>query len=91
MITSFRHRGLALLFLRNEGRRIRPDLVPRCRVRLSALENSEILSDLNLPGFNFHRLQGRPQRFSIHVSGPWCITFEWETGQAVRFDLEQYH
>jgi hypothetical protein len=24
-------------------------------------------------------------------NGPWCITFEWENGRALRVDLEQYH
>ena len=28
-----------------------------------------------MPGFNFHGLQGVPKRYSIHVNGPWCITF----------------
>ena len=28
---------------------------------------------------------------SIHVNGPWSITFEWEKGDAFRVDLEQYH
>ena len=22
---------------------------------------------------------------------PWCITFEWRDGEALRVDLEQYH
>jgi proteic killer suppression protein len=25
------------------------------------------------------------------VNGPWCITFEFEDGDAFRVDLEQYH
>jgi plasmid maintenance system killer protein len=33
----------------------------------------------------------RPRRYSIHVNGPWCITFEWRDGRALRVDLEQYH
>jgi hypothetical protein len=27
----------------------------------------------------------------LHVNGPWCATFEWEDGDAVRVNLEQYH
>jgi len=27
----------------------------------------------------------------MHINGPWCITFEWEDGDALRVDLEQYH
>ena len=25
------------------------------------------------------------------MNGPWCVTFEWEDGDAVRVNLEQYH
>jgi len=55
------------------------------------LDQAESLTDLNVPGFNFHGLQGMPKRYSIHVNGPWCITFEWEDGDALKIDLEQYH
>jgi len=48
-------------------------------------------TDLNVPGFNFHRLRGKPVRYSLHVNGPWCVTCEWEDGEAVRVNLEQYH
>ena len=33
----------------------------------------------------------KPTRYSLHVNGPWCITFEWNDGEAIRVDLEQYH
>ena len=47
---------------------------------------------MNLPGFDFHALRGfRPARYSVHVNGPWCITFEFEEGEAFRVDFEQYH
>ena len=36
-------------------------------------------------------LHGKPQRYTIHLNGPWCITFEWADGTAIRVDLEQYH
>ena len=26
-----------------------------------------------------------------HVNGPWCITFEFNDGDAFRVDLDQYH
>ena len=46
---------------------------------------------LNVPGFDFHGLQGKPKRYSVHVNGPWCITFEWQGENAVKVDLENYH
>ena len=33
----------------------------------------------------------KPIRFALAVNGPWRITFEWEDGDALRVDLEQYH
>jgi len=48
--------------------------------------------EMNVPGFDFHSLQGfDPKRYSVHVNGPWCITFEFEDGEAHRVDFEQYH
>ena len=44
-----------------------------------------------VPGFDFHPLKGKPQRYSIHVNGPWCLTFEFEGGDCLRTDFEQYH
>jgi proteic killer suppression protein len=47
---------------------------------------------MDVPGFNFHALQGhRPVRYTVHVNGPWCITFEFDAGDALRVDFEQYH
>jgi proteic killer suppression protein len=55
------------------------------------LDQAELLGDLNIPGFDFHALRGIPKRYSIHVNGPWCITFQWIDGDALKIDLEQYH
>jgi proteic killer suppression protein len=91
MIESFRHRGLKELFETGKSARVRSDLHRRAIRRLDALEAAEQLDHLRQPGFDFHPLQGKPQRYSIHVNGPWCITFEWDNGRALRVDLEQYH
>lgn len=91
MIKSFQHKGLEELFLTGTTRRIHPSLHRRCLRRLDALDQAEALSELNLPGFDFHPLRGKPKRYSLHVNGPWCITFEWQPGEAYRVDFEQYH
>ena len=47
---------------------------------------------MNIPGFDFHPLKSfNPTRYSVHVNGPWCITFAFESGDACRVDFEQYH
>lgn len=91
MIASFRHKGLRALFEAEDPSGIRPDLVERCRARLSALEAAETLADLDVPGWRLHPLRGRPRRWALAVNGPWRITFEWEGRHALRVDLEQYH
>lgn len=92
MIRSFRHKGLADLFRSGKTAKVAPDLQGRSLRRLDALHAARELADLNLPGFDFHPLKGhKPTRYSLHVNGPWCVTFEWADGDAQRVDLEQYH
>jgi toxin HigB-1 len=91
VIRSFRHKGLSELFLANDARKVRPELAERCRLRLSALHAAERPEDMNIPGFRFHALRGRPKRYSVAINGPWRITFEWREGDAWAVDLEQYH
>ena len=55
------------------------------------LHEAEHLADIDVPGFDFHGLQGKPKHYSVHVNGPWCITFEWIGNGAWRVDLVQYH
>lgn len=60
--------------------------------RLDALDAAERPEDMNLPGYDFHALRGfKPKRYTVHANGPICITFEFEDGEALRIDLEDYH
>lgn len=91
MIRSFRHRGLAKFFNDGDPSGIAPELAERIQRRLQAIHAAEKAQDLNVPGFGLHALKGKPKRYSVHVNGPFCITFEWEDGDALRLDLENYH
>ena len=91
MIRSFRHKGLKKLYEIGRSAKVRADLRERCLRRLDALNAARDLSKLNVPGFDFHGLEGKPKRYSIHINGPFCITFEWIEGDAWRVDLENYH
>jgi len=46
---------------------------------------------MNLPGYRFHALHGRPRRYSVTVTRTWRITFEWDGEDAIRVDYEDYH
>jgi proteic killer suppression protein len=91
MIRSFRHKGLKELFETRDTTRIQKSLHERCLRRLDVLDRAKRPDAMNVPGFDFHALRGRPLRYTVHVNGPWCITFEFANGDAFRVDLEQYH
>jgi toxin HigB-1 len=91
MIRTFRSKALADLWATGATAKIDRRMHKRILVRLDRLDAATDLVELNLPAFNFHALHGKPQRYSIHVNGPWCITFEFENGDAARVDFEQYH
>ncbi len=90
MINSFRNKQLAELWAGGRSK-IDARLHKRILQRLDALDVATRPEDMNVPGFDFHGLQGVPKRYSVHVNGPWCITFEFEGGDAINVDLEQYH
>jgi proteic killer suppression protein len=92
MIKTFRSKGLAELWSDGTTAKIDRKLHRRILIRLDRLNVAVSASEMNMPGFDFHALRGfRPIRYSVHVDGPWCITFEFENGDAFRVELEQYH
>jgi proteic killer suppression protein len=91
VIATFRSKALRELWEMGRSAKVRPDLIERVRVRLSLLNGAKTLDDLRLPGLDFHALHGKPRRYTVHVNGPWCVTFEWNGSDAVSVDLEQYH
>ena len=91
MIKSFKNKELKDMFITVKSGKISRSLQKRCLRRLDVLDQTEDLRDLNIPGFNFHGLQGNPKRYTIHINGPWCLTFEWRDQHVFLVDLEQYH
>jgi len=91
VIRSFRHKGLRRLWQEGQAAGVPAALRRRIEVRLAALNEATRLVDMNITGFDFHELKGaRKGCFSVHVNGPWCITFYWDDG-ATDVDLENYH
>ncbi|CUX03691.1 MULTISPECIES: type II toxin-antitoxin system RelE/ParE family toxin [Agrobacterium] len=92
MIRNFKSKGLSELFNTGESSKIDSQMHKRIKARLDRLEQAASPSDMKLPGFNYHALSGfNPTRYTVHVNGPWCITFEFEDGDAFNVDFEQYH
>jgi proteic killer suppression protein len=92
LIRSFKSKPLADLWSSSRSAKIDNRLHKRILVRLDRLDVAERPEEMHIPGFDFHALKGfRPTRYSVHVNGPWCITFSFEGGDAVKVDFEQYH
>lgn len=92
MIKSFRSKALADLFHAGKSAKIDARMHKRILVRLDRLDVAERPQDMDLPGFDFHSLKGfNPVRYTVHVNGPWCITFEFDGTDAASVDFEQYH
>lgn len=92
MIKTFKSKALADLWSTGTTAKIDQKMHKRILVRLDRLDVAIAPSEMNVPGFDFHSLRGfAPTRYSVHVNGPWCITFEFENGDACRVDFGQYH
>jgi proteic killer suppression protein len=91
MIESYIHKGLEELFNTGKSAKVQASLVSRIIRRLDAINAAKSPEALNLPGFDFHSLQGKPKRYSVHINGPWCLTFEWHGENALKLNLENYH
>ena len=90
MIRSFRHKGLKELFDTGKSARIGKSFHARIIRRLDALNVATQAEAMSIPGYDFHTLKGT-NRYTFHVNGPWCITFEFKNGHAEQVDFEQYH
>jgi proteic killer suppression protein len=92
VIKSFRSKGLAELLERGRTGKIDAKMHARILRRLDRLDFVLRPEEMNIPGFDFHPLRGfQPTRYSVHINGPWCITFECADGDVWRVDFEQYH
>ncbi|MGE0117624.1 MAG: type II toxin-antitoxin system RelE/ParE family toxin [Dongiaceae bacterium] len=92
MITSFLSKGLAELWSKGRTGKIDARMHKRIRVRLDRLDAATAPEQLDLPGFDFHALRGHdPTRYTVHVNGPWGITFEFFAGDVRCVDFVQYH
>lgn len=92
MIVSFASKALSELREKTRTAKIDSPLHRRILHGLKALNVAMRPGDMNVPGFDFHGLQGfDPARFTVHVNGPWRITFSFVEGDAADVDFEQYH
>jgi len=92
MIRTFRHKGLERFFTKSDRSKIDAKQAGRIRRMLDRLDAAVRPEDMNLPGYDFHGLVPKAEGvYAVSVSGNWRITFEFENGDAINVNLEDYH
>lgn len=90
MIKTFTDKGLKLFWEEGSTRRLAaPAHAARIKLILEALNVATQPTDMDRPGWAFHRWQGR-DRYSVKVSGNWRVLWYWDDG-AVDVTLEDPH
>ena len=92
MIKNFRHKGLKLLYEKNDRRKIQAGHADRIRNVLFMLEQMEDMDDLAYPGLRLHPLKGDLAGFwSVAVSANWRVIFRFDGKDVSEVDLTDYH
>jgi proteic killer suppression protein len=92
MIRRFRHKGLQRLYAEGDRSGVNPQWVPKLRRILGTLDRARQPSDMDLPGFKLHPLEGhRKGEWAVWVTGNWRVVFMFDNEDAVQVDLEDYH
>lgn len=92
MILSIRHKGLRLLYDRNDPSKLPAENVGKLRALLSLLDAAQKPQELNLPGFDFHALKGDLQDFySVKVRANWKLVFRFAGEDVADVDYLDYH
>jgi proteic killer suppression protein len=90
-IREIQDRGLRDLFEDGTTRHIGKRFHHNAILILDHLDGVSDLKDC-LGVKNFHHLKGdRKGQYAMHVSGNWCITFEWDDGDITVLKFEDYH
>ena len=91
-IRSIKHKGLRLLYEKNDSSKLNPDHITKITAILTRLDTIEVIEDMNFPGSNLHKLSGDLAEFySVKVSGNYRIIFRFEDGFVYDIDYLDYH
>ncbi len=92
MIKSFKHKGLQKFYESGSTAGIQNSHKKKLRMILAALDSSQEIDDMDIPGYRLHPLKGKMKGiWSVTVNGNWRITFQFENGNAHIVNYEDYH
>lgn len=92
MIRSIHHKGLRLLFERDDPSKLPPDMIRRIGTILLALDTATSVDEMNLPSLRLHALKGDLSGFwAVTVRANWRIVFRFDGQDAFDVDFVDYH
>jgi toxin HigB-1 len=92
MIKSFAHKGLDAFFHTGSRKGIQPVHASKLRIQLAVLNQAQIVSDVDVPGWRLHALKGDLNGFyAITVNANWRIIFRFIGTDVELVDYLDYH
>ena len=92
MIESIKHKGLTLLWEKNNTSKLPAVQVFKIKMILTLLDNAVNVQDMNFPGSDLHPLKGDLAGFwSVKVNGNYRLIFRFENENAYYVDYVDYH
>ena len=92
MIRRFQHRGLKILYDKDDHRGVSAEHVEKTARVLARLDVVTRPEQLSLPGLGLRRLEGDLAGYwSVALRGDWRIIFRFDQGNTTDVDLVEYH
>jgi proteic killer suppression protein len=89
---TFSHKGLEDLNNKDSHAGVDPNHASKLRRILLKLKTAKSPNDMNIPGWNLHRLKGKlSEHWAVTVSGNWRVTFVFSGNDIVEIDYVDYH
>ncbi len=93
MIVTFGSKETQKIWQGERVGRFSVDLQQTARRKMRMLNNSQSLTDLQIPPSNrLEKMKGKLRElYSIRVNSQWRLTFRWDRGSAFDVELVDYH
>jgi len=92
MIESIQHKGLRLLWEKDDTSKLPAVQISKIKMILTLLDNATNVEDINFPGSGLHQLKGDLAGFwSVKVNANYRLIFRFENENAFDVDYIDYH
>ncbi len=92
MIESIKHKGVKLLWEKDDVSKLPSVQILKIRMILTLLDNATDVQDMNFPGSDLHALKGNLSGFwAVKINGNYRLIFRFEKENAFDVDYIDYH